>query len=343
MWRLPKDQWNDATGSQPTVQRSAAATKSRLARRSLRATFRCGLPAWISCALCVAPGVSFADSVTLHPSADTTLFETNPDNNLGATPNFVSGTTAGSALQPFRSRALMRFDVARSIPAGTTITSASLILTAVKMPSMPRDSAFGLHRVLVRWGEGNKSGNTGAQATTGEASWNSRLFPLPQWAVPGGKEGTDFLTDTSASTFVSGLGRYTFASTSNLVADVQFWLDNTNSNFGWILISQDEPTASTARRFASRESGANAPTLAIEYTIGQTQPPRMSQMSLLGNTLTFQFGVEPQRPYAVEFNNAMDTTNWLTLTNIAAQPAPANITVSDSVAASQRFYRVKTP
>ena len=66
--------------------------------------------------------------------------------------------------------------------------------------------------------------------------------------TPGGKEGTDFLTDSSALTPVSGRTNYTFVSTSNLVADVQFWLDNTNSNFGWILISQDEATASTARR-----------------------------------------------------------------------------------------------
>ena len=188
-----------------------------------------------------------------------------------------------------------------------------------------------------------KNIDTGAQATTGEASWNSRLFPLPQWAVPGGKEGTDFLTDTSASTFVSGLGRYTFASTSNLVADVQFWLDNPGSNFGWILMSQKEATASTARRFASREGGTNAPALVIEYTVGQTQPLLISQMRLVGSTVTFQFNVAPQQTYVVEFNNAIGTTNWLTLTNIAAQPGPTNITVSDSVTASHRCYRVKTP
>jgi hypothetical protein len=302
-----------------------------------------GLPAWISCVLCAAPGMCLADSVTLHPSADTTLFETNPDNNLGATTNFVSGTTAGFLLEPFRSRALIRFDVAGAIPAGAVVTSATLTLTVVKIPQAPINSAFDLHRMLVRWGEGNKGDKTGSQATIGEATWNSRLFLVPQWGTPGGKAGTDFATDTSGSTFVSGLGPYTFATTSNLVADVQFWLDNTNSNFGWILISEDEATASTARRFASREAGAIGPALTVEYTASQTQPPFLSQTRLLNDTMTFQFDIEPQRPYAVEFNNAADTTNWLTLTNIAAQPAPTNITVADSVTASQRFYRVKTP
>jgi hypothetical protein len=304
-----------------------------------------GLPAWISFALCAAPVLPLADTVTLNPSADTTLFETDPDNNMGATPSLVSGTTAGVLRQPFRSRAVMRFNVAGVTPAGAVITSATLKLTVVKIPSAPSNSEFGLHRMLVRWGEGNKNDKTGSQATTGESTWNSRMFLLPQWGAPGGKAGTDFATDTSSSTFVSGLGPYTFASSPNMVADVQFWLDSTNSNFGWILISQDEASDSTARRFASREGGANAPALVIEYNAGQTQaqPPRLGQISLQGGAVSFQFDVEPQRPYTVEFNNALAATNWLTLTNIAAQPAPTNITVSDSTTASQRFYRVKTP
>jgi len=266
------------------------------------------------------------------------------NNNLGGSTDFIAGTTAGAFGQPtYKNRAVLKFDIAAQLPAGAIITSASLTLGVVKIPAPPANSTFGLHRLLVSWGEGNKVGSSGAQATTGEATWTSRAFLLPQWGDPGGKVGTDFLADTSASTLVGGLGSYTFASTSNLVANVQFWLDNTNSNFGWILISQDEATASTARRFASREGGAKAPSLLIEFTVSQAQPPRMGQMTLLGDTVSFQFDVSPQRPYAVEFNNAMGTPNWLTLTNIAARLAPTNITVSDSVTAGQRFYRVKTP
>ena len=325
-----------ATGKNPSSLRHAL-------RSLLAATSRCGVPTWISCALCAAPFVSLAESVTLHPVADTTLYETASNNNLGANPDFIAGTTAGNAGQPFRNRALVKFDVAGQIPTGATITSASLTLLVVKTPSAPANSTFDLHRLLVSWGEGTKTGSLGLQATTGEATWTSRFFLIPQWGVAGGKAGSDFLATASASSFVAGLGRYSFESTSNVVADVQFWLDNPGSNFGWILISQDEATASTARRFASREGGANAPALVIEYTIGQTQPPRLSQMSLLGDTVTFQFNVAPQQTYAVEFNNAIGTTNWLTLTNIVAQPAATNITVSDSVTASHRCYRVKTP
>ena len=167
-----------------------------------------------------------ADSLVLRPVADTTLLETTPNNNLGANPNFIAGTTAGSAGQPFRNRALLKFDVAGQIPAGATITAASLTVSVVKVPSVPANSTFELHRLLVSWGEGNKTGNLGLPATTGEATWLSRFSLLPQWAVPGGAAGTDFVAHDSASASFQGLGDYTFACTSNLTADVQFWLDS---------------------------------------------------------------------------------------------------------------------
>src|SRR5207245_11043011 len=105
----------------------------RLALRSLlAAACRCGVPTWISCALCSAPCVSLAESVTLHPVADPTLYETTPNNNLGAHTDFIAGTTAGNAGQPFRNRALLKFDVTGQIPTGATITSASLTLLVAR-------------------------------------------------------------------------------------------------------------------------------------------------------------------------------------------------------------------
>src|SRR2546427_6017298 len=136
-------------------------------RSLLAAKCRCGIPAWISCVLCGVPCVSLADSVTLHPVADTTLYETTPNNNLGANTDFIAGTTAGNAGQPYRNRALLRFDVSGQIPTGAAITSATLTLLVVKTPSVPANSAFNLHRLLVSWGEGSKTGSLGLQATTG--------------------------------------------------------------------------------------------------------------------------------------------------------------------------------
>src|SRR5262249_21659595 len=71
---------------------------------------------------CLSQAV-YADMVTLSPVADTTLFEHDPNNNLGANSTLVIGTTAGVSGPASRSRALMKFDVAGTIPTNATITS----------------------------------------------------------------------------------------------------------------------------------------------------------------------------------------------------------------------------
>ena len=49
-----------------------------------------------------------------------------------------------------------------------------------------------------------------------------------------------------------------------MVADVQSWLDNPATNFGWLVLG-DESTSATAKRFDTRES-TSSPVLTIEYT-----------------------------------------------------------------------------
>ena len=46
-----------------------------------------------------------------------------------------------------------------------------------------------------------------------------------------------------------------------MVADVQSWLDNPASNFGWLVLG-DETAIATAKRFDTRES-ASPPVLTI--------------------------------------------------------------------------------
>ncbi|HZI33703.1 MAG TPA: DNRLRE domain-containing protein, partial [Candidatus Binatia bacterium] len=188
--------------------------------------------------------VSLADSVTVSPVADTTLFETTPTNNLGAEATLVCGTTASG----FRNRTVLKFDAAAQVPAGTVITSATLTLTVVKVnPFTPVSATFELHRLLQSWGEGTGAGfNRGLGATNGEATWNARVFPDDLWSSPGAAVDTDYVAAVSSSAFIGGPGGYPLSSTPALVADVQSWLDDTNSNFGWILICTDEATPFTS-------------------------------------------------------------------------------------------------
>ena len=200
--------------------------------------------------------------IPLSPVQDNTLYE----NATGSTSNGAgSFTFVGSiATGPVR-RALLAFDIAGNIPAGSTINSA--VLTLHMSRTVAGDETVTLHRLLANWGEGTSNADTqegqGAPATTGDATWLHTFFNSSFWASAGG----DFTAAPSASTVVGDVAFYTWGSTTQMVADVQSWLDNPGSNFGWILLG-NESMSRTAKRFDSRENvtPANRPMLVIDYT-----------------------------------------------------------------------------
>ncbi len=286
-----------------------------------------------------------SESVTLTSVADTTLIETEPGNNLGGAAIVDSGTTQNFT----RNRGLFRFDFTGQIPPGSRITKADFVVEVTGQPKEEQNaSSFGLHRVLKPWGEGDKTSpdpihpGLGAAATAGEATWIHRFaFTTNLWAVPGGAATNDYVPELSAETFVYGLGDspYTFVSTPRLVADVQAWVDDPATNFGWMLICQSEEVNFTARRFASREDAGREPNLVIEYV-----PPRIDLPAVSNGQFAFAFAAQSNQSYTVEFLPSLSqSNNWSTLTNFAAQPASTNFILSDSITAGQRFYRLRLP
>ncbi len=283
-----------------------------------------------------------ADTVTVISDADTTLFENNPNNNLGG----VNSLAAGSTARNERSRALFRFDTTDAIPAGATVTGATVRVTVTKTPmGGGASSTFELRRVLRFWNEGQKTaGPNGSAASSGEASWTSPFFPVLRGDMPGGISGTDFAAMASATQFVAGQNTYTFASTPELVSDVQSWFTNETQNFGWMLLTQSEGTSGTARRFGSREGAANqAPTLVIDFI-----PPGSSGALLVGartldSMFAFDFIAEANEDYTVEFRDSLSIGGWQTLTNFPAAETDRMVTVTDLKQSAQRFYRVSEP
>jgi len=279
---------------------------------------------------------AFGDSVTLRPSADTSLFGAFPDNNLGSSSNLVSGAN-GSGLP---SRVLIRFDLAKQIPSNALIQSVSFTFNVVILPGgggVP--SVFDLRTISLPWAEGTGTGNTGSAAHTGEATWNHRIHPSVLWTLPGGAVSNDFSGTVSASLLIGGLGSYTFASTTSLVADVQNWLLNPATNFGWALIGESEDMQFTARRFGSREDTTNAPALTIAYTI--PAPTEIQSITAAGQRIQFSFLTPPGQPYTVQYRPSATEGDWLTLTNIAPQITATNAIVIDpSPSDAQRFYRI---
>jgi hypothetical protein len=209
-----------------------------------------------------------AESITITPVADTTLFQNIPGNNLGAEPTLISGSNANLKTN----RALLKFDIAANLPPNATIQSVSLDLTVVKTLT-PDAYSFSLHRVMRDWGEGTgvsptsgtDGGSVGSPALNGEATWLARFHPDVLWSLPGAAAPADYAADVSGNQNVGGEGVFTFSSAS-LASDAQSWLTNSASNYGWILVCDDEAIAASAHRFASREDEANAARLTIEYT-----------------------------------------------------------------------------
>jgi hypothetical protein len=208
----------------------------------------------------------------LLPTKDNTLFESSSGSlSEGAGTGIFCGVTNMNK----KRRALVRFGVASQIPAGATILSAALTLEMNQTANGPLN--IDLRRVLADWGEGTSApatgnGGSGSPATPGDATWQHRFYPSTFWATPGG----DFSATASATLSVWQYGQYTWSS-PQLLADVQNWLSNPSTDFGWLL-KCPETTIGNAKRFASKEEPwpAARPKLTITYTA----PPAASVTNL---------------------------------------------------------------
>jgi hypothetical protein len=231
-------------------------------------------------AVLLVPMVTYADTATLVSSRDTTIYQMHPSDSDGAGQDMFVGDTG----EPSACRGLIGFDIAGSIPAGSTITNVQLSLVLSRAGSsdfMPR--LIELHRALADWGEGTAGqGSNGSGAGNGfptptdgtAATWSHRFFNTVPWTNAGG----DFAATASAGAMVGITPTtYVWNSTPDLVKDVQSWLDGPASNFGWVMLG-DESTSGSVRRFFTREASDDAtrPSLVVTFT-----PPSTTTASQL--------------------------------------------------------------
>ena len=210
---------------------------------------------------CTVASLASAATISIMPSKDNTLYQYVPaegDLSNGAGFHFFAGENGMGELR----RGVLAFDIAGSIPPGSTITGVSLSLN-MSMTSSDTLRTVELHKLLADWGEGTSHApggeGTGAPATPNDATWRHRFYDTIFWTMQGG----DFSATVSASQSVGPIGQYMWSS-AQMLADIQSWLDNPANNFGWLVLG-DESTSATAKRFDTRES-ASPPVLTIEYT-----------------------------------------------------------------------------
>jgi hypothetical protein len=115
-----------------------------------------------------------------------------------------------------------------------------------------RAITISLHHSVSDFGEGNSAATEnegqGAPAAPGDATWHHSFYDTTLWTTPGG----DYDDAPTSSLLVDGEGFYTWPATTGVVSEVQSWLDSPQTNFGWVVVADDEVTSQTAKRFDSR-------------------------------------------------------------------------------------------
>ena len=249
----------------------------------------------ITCAMVAMILFSFAhqdlraDTVELSAAQDTTLYEdaTGRLGNGAGQYLFVGRTWDENGIDKLLRRALIKFNF-DSVPPGSTINSASFSFTINQAPPAATSATISLHTMTEDWGEGasNAPGpeGRGTIAQINDATWLHRFFDTELWNTAGG----DFAAVAVASEPISSSPQsVTFATSPQLVAAVQAWIDNPATNHGWALLG-DEVFPQNARRILSRENaGPGNPLLSLDFTPGSVVAipavaiPATSTMGLL--------------------------------------------------------------
>ncbi|MEZ0254191.1 MAG: PQQ-dependent sugar dehydrogenase, partial [Chthoniobacter sp.] len=201
-------------------------------------------------------------TITLQPVKDNTIFSESSalSNALG---NIYAGETNNGTFR----RGLLAFDISGSVPAGAVISSVQVSLN-LNFTAATAAANMSLYKVSQSWGAGTSgpSSGAGSPATVNDATWGDRFYDPSSptlWSVAGGTHASTASATTSVGTTA---GFYNW-SADQMVTDVQGWLTNSSTNFGWLLVG-DETSLLTARRFDSRESAAGVqPALQITYAI----------------------------------------------------------------------------
>jgi hypothetical protein len=199
----------------------------------------------ISC-LVVTPQAAYADFNAFTPStADTCVNSDFPNNNYGTIDKMDVYTDATQSV-----RSLVKFDLS-SIPPGSTINQAYLLLYVITYDGNPASRTYVANRITKDWIET-------------QATWND-YKTSSNWAAPGG----DFTTDGAASTPGAINGNWLTWTVTDIV---KAWIEGGQSNYGFFIKDSAEGTGDTFVGFNTREYSESdlRPVLKVDWSPAQT-------------------------------------------------------------------------
>jgi hypothetical protein len=182
---------------------------------------------------------SFQNGSGYSGTSDTMILSGSPTTNRGTASSLnVDGSPDVGAL--------IKWDIS-TIPAGSQIQSASITLNITNTSV----DTYEIYELKQNWTELG-------------ATWN-RYAAGANWQSAGARGANDRGSTVLGSLKASATGKITVQLNAAGIAVVQKWLDNPQSNFGFIL--QDYTSASDGFDFDSREASnaANRPKLTVTY------------------------------------------------------------------------------
>jgi hypothetical protein len=180
----------------------------------------------------------------------------------------------GQASLPEYAHALLKFMSFPGIPAGFTVTDVRVKLVYSRnlgvqfgFPGMYIE----FNRVLQSWRAAQESLGFGTRATWANRGVITPPDPPSAWNTPGLLSNTDCLATPSSSVLLPTGGvvgtEFTFTG-AGFAADVQTWLDDSNSRNGWrIKVPTDRFTHEQYIGFAAEEATAD-----LEPDLGVNAP-----------------------------------------------------------------------
>jgi len=269
------------------------------------------------------PVASSAATVSLEPLADAEIREQAPSLVVAGATMVAGGL--GDFVGNETRRALIRFDLT-TLPAGAIVRQVELRLEVVRVPQNAGTAPFELRRLLAPWDEG-------------AVSWLSRQTGI-DWQQPGALGDSDAVAEGSSTANAPSPGAATFASTQQLVADVQAWVQAPASNHGWLLLAQSESTLRTARHFATREAVAadSRPRLTVTYTV----PPRLEDVRLEGSEIVGSFTALPGETYRLHRRTSLGSDPWQGIRMYGPFPESTPVALREPVLPTQagQFFQL---
>ncbi len=201
--------------------------------------------------------LSFSQVMEISPVKDNTIYS-EADSSNGSGDFLFTGRNNKLAER----RALIKFDLPDRAEVDSVVTVSLKMYLSKTTSNVQKINIF---RLTSDWGEGESDAifeeGGGAAPSTGDATWNFNFYDTESWLQAGG----DYISTPSAAVTADTTGQYEW-NDEGLLEDVDFWIDNPESNFGWIINTESSDVSS--KRFNSRENDLNPPVLKLTTQSG---------------------------------------------------------------------------